>query len=231
MVASSLMSSLEDTPPLPNALGPGSPPALFFLRAVRAYFWRLDRIFCHCRRNHPHESLLRSRAPERPHHTSPRLRRRRIGGRSIESTARPSGSIHNPSTGRNPRMPPTTRPPPSRSLSSLDRGKCTRCPPSRRAWRTRPSVSGRPDWVVSSVSVTRSGLSAQQKSPRCENWYSQPGSDALETRPVFPGSSAVEQPAVNRLVAGSNPARGATPFFPHSPSSAHSCAMGLSVSR
>ena len=34
------------------------------------------------------------------------------------------------------------------------------------------------------------------------------------TRPVavFPGSSAVEQPAVNRLVAGSNPARGAN-FF------------------
>jgi hypothetical protein len=28
---------------------------------------------------------------------------------------------------------------------------------------------------------------------------------------VFPGSSAVEQPAVNRLVAGSNPARGAKP--------------------
>jgi hypothetical protein len=28
--------------------------------------------------------------------------------------------------------------------------------------------------------------------------------------PLFPGSSAVEQPAVNRLVAGSNPARGAT---------------------
>jgi hypothetical protein len=28
---------------------------------------------------------------------------------------------------------------------------------------------------------------------------------------LFPGSSAVEQPAVNRLVAGSNPARGATP--------------------
>ena len=29
---------------------------------------------------------------------------------------------------------------------------------------------------------------------------------------VFPGSSAVEQPAVNRLVAGSNPARGANIF-------------------
>ena len=28
-------------------------------------------------------------------------------------------------------------------------------------------------------------------------------------RALFPGSSAVEQPAVNRLVAGSNPARGA----------------------
>lgn len=26
---------------------------------------------------------------------------------------------------------------------------------------------------------------------------------------MFPGSSVVEQPAVNRLVAGSNPARGA----------------------
>ena len=32
------------------------------------------------------------------------------------------------------------------------------------------------------------------------------GSDASR---LFPGSSAVEQPAVNRLVAGSNPARGA----------------------
>jgi hypothetical protein len=29
---------------------------------------------------------------------------------------------------------------------------------------------------------------------------------------VFPGSSVVEQPAVNRLVAGSNPARGAKYF-------------------
>src|SRR5262245_13335860 len=31
---------------------------------------------------------------------------------------------------------------------------------------------------------------------------------------VFPGSSVVEQPAVNRLVAGSNPARGAK-FYAH----------------
>jgi hypothetical protein len=30
-----------------------------------------------------------------------------------------------------------------------------------------------------------------------------------EAPAVFPGSSVVEQPAVNRLVAGSNPARGA----------------------
>jgi hypothetical protein len=30
--------------------------------------------------------------------------------------------------------------------------------------------------------------------------------------PLFPGSSVVEQPAVNRLVAGSNPARGAKLF-------------------
>src|SRR5215472_14418680 len=35
---------------------------------------------------------------------------------------------------------------------------------------------------------------------------------AASTTPsrLFPGSSAVEQPAVNRLVAGSNPARGAS---------------------
>jgi hypothetical protein len=32
---------------------------------------------------------------------------------------------------------------------------------------------------------------------------------------LFPGSSAVEQPAVNRLVAGSNPARGAKFLFWH----------------
>jgi hypothetical protein len=32
---------------------------------------------------------------------------------------------------------------------------------------------------------------------------------------LFPGSSAVEQPAVNRLVAGSNPARGAKSPLPH----------------
>jgi hypothetical protein len=32
---------------------------------------------------------------------------------------------------------------------------------------------------------------------------------AREPEALFPGSSAVEQPAVNRLVAGSNPARGA----------------------
>lgn len=31
----------------------------------------------------------------------------------------------------------------------------------------------------------------------------------VRTRALFPGSSVVEQPAVNRLVAGSNPARGA----------------------
>ena len=30
---------------------------------------------------------------------------------------------------------------------------------------------------------------------------------------VFPGSSAVEHSTVNRMVAGSNPARGANPFF------------------
>ena len=41
-------------------------------------------------------------------------------------------------------------------------------------------------------------------------WCGLKPKNALQTRPwLFPGSSAVEQPAVNRLVAGSNPARGA----------------------
>src|SRR5262245_59705097 len=51
-----------------------------------------------------------------------------------------------------------------------------------------------------------------------------PALHALQTRPgfvigpvavngLFPGSSVVEQPAVNRLVAGSNPARGANSKF------------------
>src|SRR3978361_1800716 len=39
--------------------------------------------------------------------------------------------------------------------------------------------------------------------------YTQPG--AKHCFALFLGSSVVEQPAVNRLVAGSNPARGATP--------------------
>ena len=34
---------------------------------------------------------------------------------------------------------------------------------------------------------------------------------------LLPGSSVVEQPAVNRLVAGSNPARGAISFYRHMP--------------
>jgi hypothetical protein len=46
----------------------------------------------------------------------------------------------------------------------------------------------------------------------CDFLLCKGGAALLEARPrerVFPGSSAVEQPAVNRLVAGSNPARGA----------------------
>ena len=53
---------------------------------------------------------------------------------------------------------------------------------------------------------------------------------------VVPGSSAVEQPAVNRLVAGSNPARGAIVSFPlrHSiprvyPHNSHSIARAFTL--
>jgi hypothetical protein len=46
--------------------------------------------------------------------------------------------------------------------------------------------------------------------------WPKPGRFVIRHRPrcfgLFPGSSVVEQPAVNRLVAGSNPARGAKQF-------------------
>jgi hypothetical protein len=44
---------------------------------------------------------------------------------------------------------------------------------------------------------------------------------------TFPGSSAVEQPAVNRLVAGSNPARGANKIRGFCPSSQNLKAAGV----
>jgi hypothetical protein len=52
-------------------------------------------------------------------------------------------------------------------------------------------------------------------------------------RSVFPGSSAVEQPAVNRLVAGSNPARGATSILSNSKTapSTRSCACCRAAAR
>ena len=59
--------------------------------------------------------------------------------------------------------------------------------------------------------------------------------------PLLPGSSAVEQPAVNRLVAGSNPARGASSFknlaivfqvlYSHGPAARSSSSKSPSLAR
>ncbi len=80
------MSSLEDTPPLPNALGPGLLPALSFRGS---FDWR-----------------------HLPQRTSIRRRALRANELSTERTVRPSGSIQKPTTGKKPTIPPTTSPTP-----------------------------------------------------------------------------------------------------------------------
>ena len=57
-------------------------------------------------------------------------------------------------------------------------------------------IDAAPDRSISALQASEALLYAA----RCEDCFA-----------LFPGSSVVEQPAVNRLVAGSNPARGAKP--------------------
>ena len=78
------------------------------------------------------------------------------------------------------------------------------------AWRPIPGrplrhrAEGRPGEAAGHPGTGKLALSALLKPVRL--CYS---NELAASAAVFPGSSAVEQPAVNRLVAGSNPARGA----------------------
>ena len=78
------------------------------------------------------------------------------------------------------------------------------------AWRPFPGrplrhrAEGRPGEAAGHPGTGKLALSALLKPVRL--CYS---NELAASAAVFPGSSAVEQPAVNRLVAGSNPARGA----------------------
>ena len=156
----------------------------------------------------------------RPHHTETRRRSRRIQPNSWLRTNNPKGIIQNPKIGRKPSMPKKISAIPIATRAARDCGM----------WISRPNifsggrlVSSFP--VLSFISVPasfkpcRNWLLTQEKTPRfscrffpdISAW--QIGSAfAIGTSrfALFPDSSAVEQSTVNRLVASSNLARGAT---------------------
>src|SRR3990172_597981 len=110
---------------------------------------------------------------------------------SVHGTGRPRGGVVTQRTA-NPRTPVRFRPWPP-GLVSENRHSSAHAETLESALR--------PFWI-------RSGFCAKALAPLPVFCYEAGASDP---RP-FRGSSAVEQPAVNRLVAGSNPARGASHF-------------------
>ena len=123
------------------------------------------------------------------------------------------------------------RPTPTTRRKSTERGKLTRRPNRcSEGWLTAGVVGSSPAGVTLSVS-SRIMFSTDQgfpphmpiQSANCQftDWHRVFSDKRFAKRdslcyrrrsclsPMFPGSSVVEQPAVNRLVAGSNPARGA----------------------
>ena len=186
-------SSLEDTPPLPNALGPGF---------SRPFFLMEDGLSGPIPYGSGFPFLRDFR--HRPHFTSARLRSRRTRELSTDNTTRPSGIIQKPRIGKKPKMPPTTNPEPKAT-------RCPRLPGMGRLYLPRRMVGlaalgGLTDAECLSRLVDIkfrlvSGLQFDIATQRKTRYTARPS--------VFPGSSAVEQPAVNRLVGGSNPSRGA----------------------
>src|SRR5262249_47737962 len=97
---------------------------------------------------------------------------------------------------------------------------------ARRASRspTRCGLAGAPTLTVGGGRRARAPRQRSANSALCNRerlCYSRPARIA-----VVPGSSAVEQPAVNRLVDGSNPSRGATFQLLNSRSYAHGVGAG-----
>jgi hypothetical protein len=84
------------------------------------------------------------------------------------------------------------------------------CPSPSGTWQSQ--IGQRPPKMSAVGSLPPCDRLYAVRMPLCISWpvcYSRT-SQALSA--MFPGSSVVEQPAVNRLVAGSNPARGAKQF-------------------
>ncbi len=134
---------------------------------------------------------------------------------------KPSGSIQNPRIGRKPNIPPKTNPPPSAIRPALERGigirrePMTRCPvrwsiPNRALRGVCEDV-----WVC--VMLSEMGINIKIAS-ECNffekiAWQIEAAfvlGHSRRSERLIPGSSAVEHSTVNRQVAGSNPARGAS---------------------
>lgn len=111
-------SSLEDTPPLPNNLGPDESPAPFFsnspcrrvLGQNHFLVFLVFLVFC---------------ALRFAHHSSPLRRQRLTMAKSTERTRRPSGTIQIPNTGKNAKNPPIMRIRPKKTLAILEAGTGT----------------------------------------------------------------------------------------------------------
>ena len=134
---------------------------------------------------------------------------RRTAGKSAASTMNPSGTIQNPRTGRNPTSPPRISKTPIMIRRALLRGRSNEYLPNRilangqlhkiRGWTPRKSiqlVAGRDLCKCGSRPLHRGrgfaiGLPARRM---CRS----------------PVAQLVEHSTVNRMVAGSSPARGAS---------------------
>ena len=130
------------------------------------------------------------------HHRTARtslvLRKRRTLGESTDKTTRPAGTIHNPSTGKNHNAPPAKSAPPSTFRPVLVRGTLTLYFPT----------------LMCDIDQLRLVQFCFQGTRRSDIGTPLPVRK-VKAASLFLGSSVVEQPAVNRLVASSNLARGA----------------------
>ena len=146
--------------------------------------------------------LLRFLALRLAHQSSALRRQRRTMAKSTDRTSNPMGSIQTPNTGKTANIPPRISAPPSSTRAIHEAGRFTVYPPILIRFGRFGRFNSGPfmSWL----------LSCAPKLPRAQLGCRIKKQAALDSGPLFLGSSAVEQPAVNRLVVGSNPTRGAT---------------------
>ena len=145
--------------------------------------------------------ILRARPGQRRCRKCPNLTlrsrvQRLTNGRSTDRMSRPRGTIQKPRTGRNPRSPKNTRssPMPIRRMG---------CPGS---------------FILYPTKLTRDILRRyggglwlfQTRCPCPEKLFSRPDASAIRAPSHSPIAQLVEHSTVNRMVAGSSPARGAS---------------------